>query len=682
VAGIVAYANSFQGDFVFDDRPSILESLRIRSLGSPGRLLLGSTRPLVELTLALNYAIGRLDPWGYHLVNLLIHLAAALLLYGLCRRTLLLQAERTHGVAPRHPSPPGASAASLAFAVALLWLLHPLQTQSVTYISQRAEAIMGCWALLTLYATCRAATQSGNGQVWRVLPLRDPIRPRRAALSASSAAGGWGPRSASPAKPDLYPESSPRRWTLLAVTACALGMLSKPVMVTVPLLALAYDRTFMSGSVRDALRRRRSLYLGLAATWVVLAMVVATMTPEEEATVGFKVRDFTLWEYAATQPGVVWHYFRLALWPHPLTLDYHWPVARTWPAILVPALGLGALLVVTLRAFARRSPAGFLGLWIAGILAPTSSVFPIADLVFEHRMYLALAGLLGLAVVWGWALLQRAVSAPSSRRALAATLVCAVAATYTALTIRRNEDYRSELSIWQDTVAKQPRSTRARLTYGYALAQRKRYDEATAQFNELLRLKPNDAEALNNLGLTMKEMGRPEEAIRYFRAALRGEPEDALVYNNIGIVHMEQQQREEAIANFSAAVRLQPRFVTARHNLATQLLAKGQYQEALEHYRKAAEFNPFFPDALHGLGAALLHLGRYEEAAAQCERALRLAPDNPQILANLGVARYHQGRLREAVDHLSRALALDPASQEASANLALILTEHPELRAP
>lgn len=622
VAGLIAYANSFQNAFVFDDRPAILESQRIRSLWPLGRLLIGSTRPLVELTLALNYAVGRLDPRGYHLVNLLIHLAAALTLYGLCRRT------PSDTLRPRY----GPAATPLAFSVALLWLLHPLQTESVTYLSQRAEALMGCWALLTLYAVSRMS------------------------------------------------DSHPRRWTVVAVTACALGMLSKPVMVTIPILALLYDRTFLTGSFQEAWRRRRGLYLGLAATWALLAAVTVMVVPGDEATVGFRIKDFAPWEYAATQPGVVWHYLRLALWPDPLILDYDWPIARTWSAVVPQAAGLVVLLALSLRAAARRSPVGFLGCWIAGTLAPTSSLFPIADLIFEHRMYLPLAGLIGFGVLGGWAAIRGIARAPHARRALAGVLVLVMASTYAALTIRRNRDYRSELKMWGDTVRKQPGNTRARLSLGYALAQRQRYDEAIAQFNEILRLKPQDTDALNNLGLTMEKMGKWEEAVQYFREGLRVTPNDAQVHLNLGLTYMHQQKSGEAIASFSEAIKIQPRFMLAHYNLATEFLKLGQHQDALTHYQRAVALNPFFADARHGLGAVLIRLGRYEEAAVQCQEALRLEPDNAKVLANLGVARYHQGRAREAVEHLSRALALDPASREAATNLDVVLSGHPELR--
>jgi tetratricopeptide (TPR) repeat protein len=628
LAGVLAYANSFQGAFVFDDRPAILDNLRIYRLWPPEPLFAGSTRPLVELTLALNYALGRLDPWGYHLVNFIIHFGAALILYGLCRRTLLTEPLRERF---------GASARPLAFTIALLWMLHPLQTESVTYLTQRAEALMGCFALLTLYAACRAATE---------------------------------------------PDPAAGRWTAAAVAACALGMVSKPVMVTVPLLVLAYDRTFLAGSVRAALRRRRALYLGLAATWGLLGMVVATMEPESDPTVGFRVAYFTPLEYLATQPRVVWHYLRLSCWPHPLILDYDWPLAKTLPAILPPALGLLGLLGLALRAFARRAPSGFLGFWVAGTLAPSSSFIPITDLVFEHRMYLPLAGLAGLAVGWAWSVVQRSLRTASARRFLSTVLALALASAYTALTIRRNRDYRSELAMWAETVARQPGNTRARLSFGYALAQQRRNEEALAQFNEILRLKPNDSDALNNLGLTMAQMGRYDDAIQYFQEAIRAAPDDAQLYNNLGTALLRLKRVDEAMANYAEAIRLQPRYVMARHNLATQLLAKGRYQEAVDQSQAAIDLNPFFADMYHGLGSALIRLGRLDEAVASCRKALRLDPDNAKVISNLGAALYQQGKLHEAVEQLTRALRIDPGLKDASTNLEVILREHPELMYP
>jgi hypothetical protein len=211
----VAYHNSFHNPFIFDDHGNIVENVLVRQPLTNWRQLLASDRWLATLTLAGNYALGGLDVRGYHAVNLAIHLLAGLVLYDLVRRTLLLP-----GLAPRF----GRGAPELALAVALLWLVHPLQTESVTYIIQRSESLMGLFYLLTLYCLLRGTTAR------RGLP-----------------------------------------WYVGAVLCCGLGMGSKQVMVTAPLLALLYDRAFLALSWGTLCRRRWGLYLALAATEGLLA---------------------------------------------------------------------------------------------------------------------------------------------------------------------------------------------------------------------------------------------------------------------------------------------------------------------------------------------------------------------------------------------------------------------------
>ena len=224
MAGVAAYHNSFAGPCVFDDVPWIVENPSIRSLWPIGHLLAPQSardvggRPVVSLTLAVNYALGGTDVWGYHAVNLAIHILAAWTLLGVTRRTLL---------SPRLQERFGSAATPLALMVAILWTVHPLQTEAVTYLIQRTEALVGLLYLLTLYCVIRGATSS------------------RAT-----------------------------RWYSAAVAASLLGMATKELMATAPVIVLLYDRTFLAGSFREALRRRYGLYLALAATW---GVVVATV---------------------------------------------------------------------------------------------------------------------------------------------------------------------------------------------------------------------------------------------------------------------------------------------------------------------------------------------------------------------------------------------------------------------
>ena len=359
--GAAAYFSSLHGVFIFDDKPAIVENPAIRQLWPLGPILRGP-RPVADLTFAVNYAIGDFHVIGYHLVNLAVHILAALTLFGIVRRTLSLPplAERF-----------GSAASALALAVALLWMAHPLQTESVTYIVQRAESLMGLFYLLTLYCAIRGFSSPDH---------RAP-------------------------------------WHAAAVAACALGMAVKPVMVSAPLVVLAYDRLFVAPSLKSALRRSGRLYLGLAATWLILALLVSRY-PAGQPTAGFGMELLTPWQYARTQFGVIAHYLALSFRPWPLCLDYGWPVAWDVRDILPPALLVLALAGATLACLRRASPLAFPGVWFFLILAPTSSVMPIHDLCFEHRMYLPLAAVVALTVTGAYAAGRRALEliVPAGRR--------------------------------------------------------------------------------------------------------------------------------------------------------------------------------------------------------------------------------------------------------------------------
>ncbi|HUJ71275.1 MAG TPA: hypothetical protein VLZ30_03470, partial [Verrucomicrobiae bacterium] len=371
VAGLLAYLNSFTGPFIFDDPQSILENRTIQhlwpiwqSLSPPhdnGITVAG--RPLVNLSLAVNYALGGTEVQGYHVVNLIIHILAGLTLLGVVRRTLLQ---------PKLRERFGAAANGLALAVAVLWTVHPLQTESVTYIVQRAESIMGLFYLLTLYCFIRA-TESQRFRLW------------------------YG----------------------LCIGACALGMASKEVMASAPLMVLLYDRTFVSGSFGEAWLRRWKLYLKLAGTWILLGYLVFFTGSFHNAVINARMRGIGRWTYLLTEPAVMLHYLRLSVWPHPLCFDYNgWPLAGTWPGILLPALVIVILLGTIAWACKINSAWGFLGAWFFLILAPSSSFVPTDSPAYEHRMYLPLAAVV-VAVVMG-------IYALAGRRTVALTMVLAI----------------------------------------------------------------------------------------------------------------------------------------------------------------------------------------------------------------------------------------------------------------
>jgi protein O-mannosyl-transferase len=293
VAGVAAYSNSFSGIFVFDDEPALANNANLRlwpladALRAPPDTTL-SGRPVASLSFALDHARSGGSLSSYHATNLLIHLTAALLLFGIVRRTLL-----TPGLANGFSE----SSATLAAIVAAIFVTHPIQTGSVTYIVQRVESLMGLCYLATLYFAIRALDAVGPARTF---------------------------------------------WMAAAILACALGMGTKEVMVTAPLMVMLWDRQFAPGRMVE----RRPFHAGLAATWVILAALVAG--GHRATSVGFTFGDWPWWRYLMTQTDVVAHYLRLAVLPTPLALDYEWPAAGSITDILWPGALIAVLLIATL----------------------------------------------------------------------------------------------------------------------------------------------------------------------------------------------------------------------------------------------------------------------------------------------------------------------------------------------
>ncbi|MGO8702998.1 MAG: glycosyltransferase family 39 protein, partial [Candidatus Brocadiia bacterium] len=412
LAGLAAYSDSFRGAFIFDDA-TFVDEPGARTLW-PVWPTLAAQRPVVQFSLALCYSIGGPGIMSYHIFNVTVHLLAALALFGIVRRTLTVPALKGR-FDPK-------AATAIAFSAALIWLLHPLQTEAVTYIVQRSESLMGLFYLLTLYCFIR---------------------------SASSA--------------------RPVRWHAAAVACCLLGMASKEVMISAPLVVLLYDRIFFTGSVGETLWRRRGFYLGLAATWLVLGRSLGEAVGAHAVSAGFNLPQATPLEYARSEFDVILHYLRLAFLPVGLCLDYDWPIAKGIRDIAPGAVVVGGLLAATTWALARQPMWGFAGAWFFLVLALTSSIMPIRDLAFEHRMYLPLAALIVPATVAAYLLIERLARRPPETDAplgraggvIAIALVVAVAGTFGALTFLRNRDYRSAIAIWKDTTDKRKDNARA-----------------------------------------------------------------------------------------------------------------------------------------------------------------------------------------------------------------------------
>ena len=608
VAGMITYANSFTGVFVFDDRPSIIDNPYVRepapwahplnAMTAPRNITV-SGRPVASFSFALNYALAPIDArntfdppspgslssadaflrnvWGYHAFNLLIHLIAALTLFGIVRRTL-----ETAALRPMV----GDASTTLACLIGLAWVVHPLHTDAVTYIVQRVESMMGMFLLLTLYCAIR---------------MEDARRSTKRSLV----------------------------WMLAAHVSCLLGMGTKEGMVGAPLIVLLWDWTFLSGSMRDIVRRRWPLYLGLASTWILLGLLV-TMDARPLSS-GFHFAEWPWWRYLMTQTGVIVHYLRLVFVPASLVLDYDWRAAKSLADIWLPATVVLTLGVGTLWQLARRTPLGFAGAWFFVILAPSSSILPIiTEIAAEHRMYLPLVALLAVVIVGTHTLMKRAAVKPFVREAafwFALVLIGALSFT----TYARNDDYVSDERIWADTVQKQPLNARARNNYASDLLKTGQAKVAVEHLQVAVREIPDYAEAHANLGVALATLQQYADATTHFERAVAINPFYTAAYDNMAEAYGAQNQLANAVKYFLKALDQKPDDV-ALLNKAAWILATAidpiardgsravilaQHAVDLTERRDAS--------SLDTLAASLAESGRFDDATRVGTEALSLA---------------------------------------------------------
>jgi tetratricopeptide (TPR) repeat protein len=745
-AGVVVYANSLRGVFLFDDLRGIRDNPELRQVWPPWGFWTSvnyAGRPVLALTLAVNYAMGETEPWGYHAVNLAIHLLAGLTLFGVVRRTLREEdcgsriadcGFRDDGAlrpnpqsAIRSPQLKGRTADGLAFAVALLWTVHPLQTQAVTYVVQRGESLMGLFYLLTLYAVVRAA-------------------------AVRSRLGGYA-------------------WSAGAVAACALGMATKQVMITAPLVVFLYDLIFLSvrpvpgrgrsadpprtgvaASLRETLRRRGWLYLGLAATWLVVAPRILAIGGFffDPSPPGWARPLPTSWEYLRSQPGILAHYLSLAFWPRTLSLDYAWPVAETAREILPPAILVAALLGATLWALWRRPAAAFLGLMFFLILAPTCSIVPMEDLAFEHRMYLPLAAVvaavvvgaywLGLyAAVWGTrrvcGRVARRVCGRVARRAddhaedarpdggarrngrapaaqaagpdgahhcggsgdpsahaagapprnaestvgqagrgrralgwaLAVAALGAVAVPLGYRTVLRNADYASAVGMWQATVAACPANGRAYGNLGTCLFAAGDRDGALRALNRAIELGFDSADAYCTRGSVYQAKGQLDRALGDYRRAVEMDPRNVEALNNLGTALQALGRHDQAITYYTQAVTLRPDLADAYYNRGNAWYAAGQADRAIGDFARAIHLRPDYAEAYDNRGLAWKAKGLPDRAIQDHSRAIALKPRSFAAYVNRGNVYQDLGQLDRAIEDYSAAIALQPGAPAAHA---------------
>ncbi len=568
----VAYLPSLGGEFQFDDTP-VIERIERREV-TLGRLLRGSgdDRPLTALTLLADWGLAGLDVRVFHATNVLFHLVAVALVFSLTRLTL----GRLGWPAPERA----------ALAVAGLFALHPLQTQAVSYVVQRAEILAAITYMATLLLLLGSESPAS--------------RTRRVAA-----------------------------WTGAGVTF-ALGLAAKQVIVTVP-AAYVLHRVFFPHPRAGAPWRAVLARAGpLAAVSVYMAWSSVLGATEPHA--GLNVPRLPPTRYALTQLGVIPAYLRMLAWPAGQNIDHDFPLSAGFadPRTLAGAAALAALaggaawLFLASRsrettAWGRAARLASFGIaWFLLVLAPTSSVVPLADVLVEHRVYLASWGILLGATGIAWAWLAAAV--PERQRRIAATALVVLAwGALLAVTWQRNEIWGSRLALWSHAAQKSPNKARARSNHGHALRAAGRPGDAVGEYAAALRLAGEQPALLRGLGGALYETGRVDEAVLALERGLALAPDDSLALGDLAVCLAHQGRLADAERAARRALVSDPRNALAHLTLGNIRLERGEARTALEAYAAAEALAPH--QGTPALNAALAHAQLGDRAAACADLA-------------------------------------------------------------
>ncbi|MEI6123998.1 MAG: tetratricopeptide repeat protein [Bacteroidota bacterium] len=643
ILGSIVYSNSFACSFHYDDFFGIVDNATIRNLYDVNSWWhFSANRPMAIFSYVLNYHFYGLDVRYWHYVNLIVHLITACLVW---RLTLLIFATPTmknHSLA-KHKN-------SIALFTALLFVSHPLATQSVTYIIQRAASMVALFYLLSLllYVKARLAPKANMGKYL---------------LYAASLVSG------------------------------VFALLTKENAFTLPFAMVLFDIFFIrKKKITINFKDYRLLIVlaALAGAIIIIGFkfsfsIFNSIPPNESHT-----EVITPLTYLYTQFGVILKYIQLLFLPVNQMVDYDIPVATSFFHLktLFSFTILLLLFVLGIFMFKKQRLISFGIFWFFLTLAVESSIVPINDLMFEHRTYLPSVGFFLIITSTIFLLLHK------KYKIVAITLLVVLVLTNSYLTYQRNKVWKNELTLWTDNVFKAPKLARPITNRGFAYRNLGMWDKALADYTKAVQLSPRYQVALCNRGVAYAHFEQWNKAIADYSAAIKlspnftdaysnrsaaygkiGKTDDALkdiskaielngnyfqAYSNRGNILSSIGKPEQAIADYTKAIALNPTFIDAHSNRGNAYGMLKNYDKAIADYSKAIELNPNFIEAYNNRGITYGYLSKWQKAEADFTIVIKINPKFKQAYVNRGVAYANLGQWDKAIADYTSALAIDP----------------------
>lgn len=573
--GLIIYANSFKAPFVFDDLANILETpfIRIRHISINN--LLGvlnchaTFRPVPNLTFALNYFVHQYNVFGYHIVNVIIHLINAVLVFLITRQTLILY----------HPGK-----AWIAMPAALLWLANPVHTQSVTYVVQRMNSLAAMFYLLSMVCYIQARLVRVRHQETRFL-------------------------------------FRPAVFFILSVLSGLLGMLSKEIVAMLPVMIFLYEWYFFQKLDKDWFKKQVRWIIALFVVLSAVALIYFKGQPLTRIIATYAEKDFTPAQRLLTEPGIILYYLSLLLFPDPerLRIFYLFSFSHSFLSLTATLLSITALAgliagIIILRKNYRL--VSFALAWFLVNLLIESSIVPLAP-AFEHRTYLpSVFVFIALAYLLFTKLPVR-MSMP---------IICVAVVLCGFWTWQRNAVWKDKVRLLTDAVMKTPTDVRACNNLGQAYIEEGKHELALASFKAALENDDKYEKAYNNMGFTLLALNRPEEALPYLKRAIALKPGYFTAHFNLGIAYASLGLMEKAEASYVKTLELNPAHENAHNNLGIIKMDRGQFDEAVAHFQNAIGLDPYSEKAHINMGIACFRKGKTDRSLACFKKALEINP--------------------------------------------------------
>lgn len=613
LAGWFVYFNSLVNPFIWDDLALVSNNLHIRNLAYIPRLFIESVyhqdmdgrfyRPILMMSYALDYRLYGLSPLGYHLSNILIHSGVALLVYGLIslifRRNLL------------------------AFLTAMFFVLHPIQTEAVTYISGRADPLAAFFCLLSLYFFVRYVDFEGI-------------------------------------KRKLYFGAS--------ALSFMLGLLTKESSAAFPLILVFYEACFRKDGLKKKKIAKYAVYLIILLAYGIMRHFILLNVKASYSTANFMPTVNRLY----TVPLVIFTYLKLLLFPKDLHMDrsdflFDWPLSFFEPRVIFT---LSTLIIITALVWVirKRSKEVLFGAgWFMLLLLPFLNIVPINAFVAEHWLYLASIGFF-LMLSWVFIGLLRF----RFMRLCIAGLIIVIFAVFGALTIKQNYIWRDPIILYSYISKLSPASVRALSNLSAAYYDSGLYEKAEKKARQALAAEPSGIFAINNyinLGLSLYKEGRKEEALEAYTKAIEINPDYSLGYWYMGDIFYSGEETDRAIGFYKKAALLTPSNASYWYTLGNAYMKNKRFKEASDAYEKALEAYPYFFEVRINLAASYSSVGLLKKAFAEYQEALKINPGSPEAYYGIGNICAAIGETEKAREFWQEALKKNPAHAGAKEKL-------------